>query len=379
MQRLYWRPAHVSWQIYLLIGVIAVAGLVVVERFKGTIVQPHYEEKIRAARLMEAGMETIRDYRVRDQGPVDLDVDPTGSGMLGLANSPISTNTGALDAKRTSVNPNWAAVVVDLLKEAGVQAGDTVAVGVSGSFPALNLAAYIGTETIGARPIVIASVGASTWGANIPTLTWLDMERILYDAKIIHARSSAASLGGAGDRGIGMEKRGRRWLRDAIERNGIPFLATESDLDSIERRMQVYNEQAGGARTAAYINVGGSIVSIGPKTVKHLYQPGLNWRLPPRAGYVDSVLKRFIDTGVPVLNLSKVVPLAELNGFPVEPQSLPAVGEGDVFVKREYNRWLVGVVLAVVLFSLYALLKLDIGARLSSFGGAKGKPIEPMV
>ena len=78
MQRLYWRPAHVSWQIYLLIGVIAVAGLVVVERFKGTIVQPHYEEKIRAARLMEAGMETIRDYRVRDQGPVDLDVSADG-------------------------------------------------------------------------------------------------------------------------------------------------------------------------------------------------------------------------------------------------------------------------------------------------------------
>ena len=58
------------------------------------------------------------------------------------ANAPFVTNTGSLEAKRTTLNPNWAAVVVQLLFDAGVERGGTIAIGVSGSFPALNLAAF---------------------------------------------------------------------------------------------------------------------------------------------------------------------------------------------------------------------------------------------
>ena len=77
-----------------------------------TCVQPRFEEKIQAARLMQAGMELLREHRVRNLGPVDLEVDPTNSGMVGLASSPVTTNTGSIEAKRTTTNPNWAAVVV---------------------------------------------------------------------------------------------------------------------------------------------------------------------------------------------------------------------------------------------------------------------------
>lgn len=380
MQKLYWRPAHVFRVVYVLIAIVAVVSLLAVERFRVTMVQPHYEEKLEAAKRMKRGMEVIRTYRVRNVARVDTEIDPTNSGMIGLSSSSTTTNTGSLDAKRTTANPNWAAVVVDLLRRAGVERGDLVAVGVSGSFPALNLAAFSAIEILDLEPIAIASTGASSWGANFQNLTWLDMERVLNDAEIISHRSVAASLGGTRDRAIGMSSSGRRRLRRSIERAGATFLETDDDLASIEQRMDIYLDRADGRRIAAYINAGGSLVSIGPKSVKHLYRPGLNIKLPPRAVHVDSVMKRFLADGVPVINLSKVVRLAESYGMPVEPLAMPGVGEGLVFERQQYSRLLVTFTLVVLVVALYGLLKLDFGTRIVALGArGRPRPIEPMV
>lgn len=379
MQRLYWRPTRISRMVYVLIGLISVAGFVSVERLRSTTVLPHFQDKLEAARLMQGGMEQIRAYRVRNVAPIDLEVDPTNSGMLGVASSDITTNTGSLEAKRTTINPNWAAVVVDFLYQAGVRKGDTIAIGISGSFPALNLASFAAAEVMELEVISIASVGASSWGANIPRLTWLDMERLLNQKKVISHRSVAASLGGTRDRAIGMGKSGRRQLKQVIEKNGLEYIETPNDIESIEKRMEIYRLAANGRPISAYINVGGSLVSIGPKSVKRVYRPGLNLKLPPKAAQVDSVIKRFIRDGTPVVNLTKVVPLAESYGFPVEPEALPLVGEGEVYSTQEYNRWLVAGVLCGIVFSLFSLLRLNVGTRISSLRRSVARPIEPMV
>ncbi len=380
MQKLYWRSARISRVMYVLASLIAVGVLVAAEAFKETLVQPHGEQKLEAARLMQRAMEAIQNHRVRRVGPIDLEADPTNSGMLGLSSSVTTTNTGSLEAKRTTLNPNWAAVVVQLLFDAGVERGDTIAVGVSGSFPALNLAAFSAAEVLDLEVISIASVGASSWGANIPNLTWLEMERVLADGGILGTRSIAASLGGTRDRAIGMPKTGRRRLREAIQRAGVPYIETETDLDSIERRVALYREHAGDRYIQAYVNVGGSLASIGPKTVKRLYRPGLNVRLHPQAVHVDSVMKRFLRDGVPVVNLSKIVPLAEQYGLPLEPVALPQPGEGLVFAREGYNRLLVAGLLGFLLVSLWALLRLDVGSRIGALAGrGRSRPIEPMV
>jgi len=380
MQRLYWRSARISRVMYVLATLIAVGALVAAESFQETLIQPHFEQKLEAARIMQRGMEAIRHHRVRRVGPIDLEADPTNSGLLGLSSSLTTTNTGSLEAKRTTLNPNWAAVVVELLHDAGVEREGTIAIGVSGSFPALNLAAYSAASVLDLDAIAITSVGASSWGANVPSLTWLDMERVLADAGIVDIRSIAASLGGTRDRAIGMPKNGRKRLREAIDRAGVPYLATETDLDSIERRMALYRERAGGRRIQAYVNVGGSLASIGPKSVKRLYAPGLNLRLDPHALAVDSVMKRFLRDGVPVVNLSKIVPLAERYGLALEPLALPQPGEGLVFERQEYNRWLVAGLLVFLVLSLWALLRLDVGSRMSALSGrGRAGSIEPMV
>jgi poly-gamma-glutamate system protein len=378
VQKIYWRPAQVSRLVHVLVAFIAVATLLSAERFQVVQVQPHFEEKLEAANRMRRGMDVLRVYRVRNVAPVDREVDPTNSGMIGQANSSTTTSTGSLEAKRTTANPNWAAVVVDILLQAGVRKGDLVAVGVSGSFPALNMAAAIATDVLDLDAVSIAGVGASSFGANIPGFTWLDMERLLVQADVISRPSLAASLGGTQDRAVGISSSGRRRLREAIERNRVMKIDVADQAASIERRMEIYKEYAAGRRFAAYINVGGSLASTGPKSVKRLYRPGLNLKPDPRGVAVDSVMMRFLRDGAPVVNLSKVVALAERYGLPVEPAELPPVGSGLIFEKRAHNPPLVAGLLLGLLFVLYGLLKLELGARLTALGGRR-QQMERMV
>lgn len=370
MQKLYWRPAHVSRIVHVLVAVIAFATLLSAERFQLVSVQPHFEEKLEAAGRMQRGIDVLRNYRLRNVAAIDVEVDPTSSGLVGFSSSTVTTSSGSLRAKRTTANPNWGAVLIDLLRGAGVERGDLIAVGVSGSFPALNLAAFAAADVLELEVVSIASAGASSWGANIPGFSWLDMETILAKAEVISHRSVAASLGGMRDRALGVSAAGKRRLREAIQRNGVELLQTKSEESSIEMRMETYARYVGGRRFAAYVNAGGSLVSIGPKSVKRLYRPGLNLKPHPRSTDIDSVMMRFLTDGVPVVNLSKVVPLAERFGLPVEPPELPPVGEGTVFEKREHSRPLVAGLLLFLLASLYALLKLGVGARIVAMTGA---------
>src|SRR5690606_2937660 len=111
-----------------------------------------------AARLSAACMREIKEERIRRGATIDPEVDPLGTGMLGNLVTPITSNTGHLPAKQLTTNPNFAAAIVAMLKKAGVGQGSTVAVGLSGSFPALNTATYAALQTLQSRAIVIASV-----------------------------------------------------------------------------------------------------------------------------------------------------------------------------------------------------------------------------
>jgi poly-gamma-glutamate system protein len=378
VQRIYWRPATATGGVHLLVAVIACAALLAAERFQSVVVAPDYDDKLAAAKTMQRGLDLVRIHRVRNFAPIDTEIDPTGSGMIGLASSITTTNSGSLAAKRTTVNPNWAAVLVDLMHRAGVERGDLVAVGISGSFPALNMAALIAADALGVETVTIASAGASSFGANIPGFGWLDMEQLLAGAEIFKSRTVAASLGGTRDRALGMDRAGRRMLRESIDAYGIRFIDVREEIASIEERMKIYQERAGGRRFAAYINAGGALVSLGPKSVKRLYRPGVNLRPQPRGIGIDSVTMRFLNEGVPVINLSKVVPLAEEFGLPAEPTELPDVGEGPVFARRSHDRRLVAVLLAALVGASFVLLRLEVGARILAIGGRQGK-LERMV
>ncbi|MGB3050842.1 MAG: poly-gamma-glutamate system protein [Polyangiales bacterium] len=384
---MYWKPEGASQVQRALVAALAVVGLVAVEVFPTEEQQPHFAEKMLAGRKAQDAFTVIADASERKGLRVEPKFDPAGSRLVGDPLSPITSGSGSLVSKQTTVNPNFAAVVVEWLKELRIKSGDVVAVGLSGSFPAVNVAVYSAIHELGIEPIIISSTAASQYGANDPNFTWLDMEAALRRSQVFPYKSVAASLGGVGDDAIGLTKRGRTMLQRAIERNKIPALAeiepkdrrpeieddtekgglnlTLVDQDRVRERLRVYHEVAGDRPIKAYVNVGGGTVSVGTKVGKRKFVPGVNTR-PPK-GIEDmppSVLGAFLELGIPGIHLTQMIELAETYGLEIAPRVTPEVGTGDIFQKRQANRWLAGIALALILLSLFLVARAPWGTRM---------------
>lgn len=370
MKGIYWRPQRTSAGQLLAVAALAGLGLLLVERFPMVERQPLYEVKMNAARKARQAFEEIGLERIRLGIPVQPEYDPAATGMIGPEDSPIASNYGHLPAKQTSVNPNFAAVAVELLRNAGVKEGDVVVAAVSGSFPAINVAVYAALEVMGVEPVVIASTSSSQFGASHPDLTWLDMERLLHERKIVSFRSVAASLGGVEDRAVGHTTRGRELLRGAIRRNGRPLLEPASLSEAIEERLRVIYAATGGRKVSAYINVGGGAASMGADENRERYRPGLTY--DPPTGASASVAGELIRTGVPVINFTQIEILARRYGLSQAPATLPPLGEGKVFEGPAHSRTMAIVMLVIIIAALFVAVRLDAGFRLSGGGGSKG-------
>lgn len=363
MKKLYWRPQGVSRAALLLITVVAVLALLAVQIFPQVKRQPWHAEKLAAARLARDSMAAIKQEKINRAIVIDKRLDPAETGMIGASITPVTSNTGYIDAKLTSTNPNFAAVMVHLLKKAGIEKGDAVAIGVSGSFPALNTSTYAALATLGVVPVIIASAASSEFGANQVGYLWLDMEATLVEKKLVSFRSQAASLGGIDDRGVGMSDTGRTLLEEAMVRNRVQRLESNSLAESIDARMAMYDRLAGDRPIRAYVNVGGGSASVGTHVGKKQFKAGLNMTIPRGEELEDSVMLRFARRDVPVIHLSRIKLLAEKFGLPVEQKVEIPVGQGEVYQRAEPNRWLAGAGALAVLLSMLAFIRMDFGVR----------------
>ena len=377
MKKLYWRPERISRRVLLIIALFAVAGILTVETFKVEKRQPYFKEKLQAARIAADAFAAVKETRIKRGIRLDREADPAQSGLVGRLLSPTTTNPGHLPAKQTSINPNFAAVIAHMLKKVDTEKGDIVAVGLSGSFPAINIAAIAAVEAIGATPVIISSIGASQWGANIPGLLWPDMEQALKDRKIFHTRSAAYSVGGIDDRALGLSKAGKSALSRSIESSGVPKLEVTDFVDSVEQRFQLYRQAAGEKDIAAYINVGGGTSSVGTRVGKKLFKPGLNRSAPHGMSDFDSVMGRFILDGVPVIHMSSIDRIAERYGLPLQPTETPKPGEGKVFRRKVYNIPLAAGTLTLLVALLWIFARLDLGVRILARGSRRKNSSAP--
>jgi len=296
-------------------------------------------DMLKAARVMAAAVEAVRGCAEAAEGGIDARADVNRTGFIGKESSPITTSLGHLDAKRTSTNPNFAAAVVRMLKQAGVGKDDAVAVGASGSFPALAVAAIVAIETVGARPVVIASLGASNWGANNPRFTLIDMLECLRAKGVIGLAPAALAVGGENDDGSDMAAEGRGLVESRIAASGLPVVRESTLKADVRRRMDIYLAAAGAVPIKAFVNVGGSWANMGTDSHVLEIKPGL-----AEVEYIPSVEKRgmiqeMAARGVPVIHLLFVKGLAERYGLPWDPVPLPKPGEGELFASAAGPAW----------------------------------------
>ncbi|WP_173403179.1 poly-gamma-glutamate system protein [Rhodopirellula sallentina] len=414
MKKLYYRPQKISSASLLFLAALSITVVIALrnmpsrwtklESLAGKAMQvPDLEDRmLTASERAEDAFDAIHCQRVV-LGHAMLDIhDPADTGMVGPSMSMVTSLPGHLEAKLTSVNPNFAAVAMRLLIDAGVRPGDRIAIGCTGSFPALNIAVYCAAEAMDLRPVIISSAASSQFGANSPDMMWPDMEKLLYEQGIINHRSEMVSRGGFEDRAAGMSDDTRKILEASIERSGLPLMDSESDDDAIERRMMVYSQAVEDEMFAAYINVGGGDASVGGtegndalgEGVIHpmsSFHPrnllGLNPIAaatssttaatksgasdPADAGKAnDCVATRFLASGVPVINMINAVKLANQYGLPVASTEIIRPGEGGVYVIADMRRPL--AVAGIVFIMLSTLLVVRPPARLVDAGKKRG-------
>lgn len=336
--------------------VFALLALITVENSKVEVKQEWYDEKLEAAELAQLAADCIKNYRFEKGVFIDAVNDPNQTALIGQEYTLITTDRGYIDSKLSTTNPNFAGVIVQFLKDAGVKNNDNVAVSFTGSFPALNIAVIAALETLKAKPIIITSVGASNYGANDPYFTWLDMENVLSKSNVFHNRSVAASIGGGFDVGRGLSPEGRELILKAIERNEVEFIDEKHLENNISRRLDIYKEAAQGRPIKAYINVGGGIASLGNTINGQLIPPGLTEYLPMRNFPVKGVIIQMGQEGVPIIHLLNVDQLLAKYGLPNAPVPLPEPGEGGIFVEKKYNLVVTGIAtffLVVVIIFVY--------------------------
>lgn len=320
----------------ILLMVVAIVLFIWVDSSRVFISDAYYEEKLAAAALMQKAELAIKEYRNAEGVYIDEVNDPNRTAMIGVRQSPIVTDRGYLTSKLTSLNPNFAAVVVEMFMKANLKKGDKIAVSFTGSFPALNIAVFSAAKVLGIELVVISSVGASMFGATDPNFTWLDMEQFFNDEGIFKFKSVAASIGGGRDLGRGLSISGREIIRENIIKNKVELIHNETLEQNIMDKFRIYKTESEND-IALYVNVGGGLSSIGATINGRLIEPGFHRYLTLTNSPLKGTMLLFADEGVPVIHLLDITKLAEDIQLPIAPDPLPEPGNGSMFENEKYN------------------------------------------
>lgn len=346
-----------STLILSILGVLAVALLTIVENTKDYREQEWYEEKLTASELALRCMNFIKQESLGDEISLNNLNDPNETGLIGQRFTQLTTGRGSLPIKLSTANPNFAAMVVQLLKDAGVRKGDHVGMGFTSSFPGMNIMVCAAIETIGAKPVLITSVTSSSWGANAPDYTWLDMQKSLYDEGLISFMPIASSIGGNQDMGRALSNEGREMAAEAIRRNGLPMINEGSLNSNIERRMELFEKVP---NMKVFINVGGGIANLGSNDNARAIPAGLSQGIklsdfPDKQGVMFEMARN----GVDILNFLNLRKLMDRYDLPVDPVPLPAVGEGGLYLDLKYDMRIVVISTVTLLILIVSVIIFD--------------------
>ena len=345
-------PAIQKTSTLILLSILSLLCFAITINFKIIEKSSSFEQKVIAANLMEDAMQLLKNSRMEEGVFVDIENDPNETGLVGSPFSLITTDEGDLDSKLTTLDPNFSAVIVDLMSQLGLTSEDTVALLMTGSMPGANLAVLSACQAMGVTPIIISSLGASQWGANQIDFTWLDMESILIENGLYLSSSIAASIGGRNDMGRLLSPSGRKILTENIASYDIPLIKNKKLAENIKTRMNIYSSYLPIDRYKAIINVGGGVASLGTSFNSKLLPPGIVQRSDltniNRPGGIEGVFSKFINSGVPGLHILNIRPLTEQFKIPFAPIPVPKIGSGSLYANERYSLFLAAICLVIV-------------------------------
>ena len=337
-----------------------------------------YELKIRAATIMKNALDLTKGL---DNPKV---IDRFKSGLVGVdsTDSQMTTKKGFLESKVATTNPNFAAVFIDWFSAIGISSDisnvpDTVAVSMTGSFPGANIAFLSACKASNVYPVIISSIGSSSWGANQIDKTWIEIENTLIDANFFNYKSKAFSLGGDNDQLDELPDDIKQILENKIIKNNYDIISGDQMQDAVNKRIKKYKEQSSNYK--AYVNIGGSSASLGDSTTSKMYLPGLIFGKDEAIAdalddeYYDEyeyqqevipVVEYFLsEQKIPVINVRNINNLCEWYGLPYSNLSFNddnvEVGAGELFGIKTKHRFSVVWLCTLASLALIAWLAIS--------------------
>ena len=340
--------------------IILLVGLLITEQTKSVQTTSYYTEQIQAAQIMKSSLEAIKEERLKRAIPLDVGLDPNQTGIIGKEYTELTTTLGNLEAKRTSTNPAFAALLVKYFKEANLKKGDVIAIGASGSFPTLIVAALSATRVLELEPLLVYSIGSSEYGANIPEFTFVEMLNILNKKNILPYKLLAISMGGYLDQAEGMFYPDSHEIIEKIAKESDAlFINTENIEENIKQRMQLYKKTAGERPIKAFVNIGGATPNYGNTNASITYPNGLVIDGPKIPDHPErGLIFEYQNLGVPIIHLINIRDLAIKNGLPIDPVPSPQIGEGGVYRQIVYSKPIIILVIVIEFLYLFWALKI---------------------
>ena len=327
-----------------------------------------FEDKINAANHMK---ECIKKIDKIDIPEYDL----YNSGLLGLQTSIITTiedsDSLMLKSKQLTTHPNFAAYIVELFHESELSSGDTIAVSMTGSFPGANLALLSACEVMNIKPVIISSVGSSSWGANRKDFSWPYIENFLYTNKMISNKSIAFSMGGDNDNGDNLPDLGIEKIESAIPDNAI-FVNNLTLKENIDQKLMIFESQSN--KYSLYVNIGGGVSSLGMGTDKDTLNVGIINLLDVNDielnEFKKSISYQFLnpknldnyENSIPMLNIKKITELVPEEYKREFFKGNMKLNKGSLFY--QYNSYNPLVILLGLLLSLGIIIGVGIFSHL---------------
>ena len=356
-----YRPSLKSSWSLILLSILSIGLYLIAAHSYVEIKSNNYDEKIAAVNLMQDFLDVLSGEIEARGIEIDPINDPFQTGLIGHRISSITTDRGLLSEKQAAINPNIAVVFVDELARLKLKKADRIAVGITGSNPAVNLALYAAISVLELDPKIIVSLSSASYGANREELTWLDMERILKDAGLINFGVNYASIGGSEDLGIGLSDHGIEMLTAAMQRNNVPLIMGRNLEDNVYQRMYAYekmNEDKGG-RYRLFVNIGAGLANVGSEPNARLIPEGLNTKLAEKNFEKEGVMMHMAKNNVPVLNVRRILRLAKKHNINLSIDRRPVPGEGAVFSSTIHNVTVASICLVVLLLAIIAVIVFD--------------------
>ena len=326
---------------------------------------PYHDKMIEASTLTQSCFDSIKQYKIQNDIPI-VKQDKLQTGIIGVNLSSITTTEGVLQAKRTTCNPNWSAVIIDYFYKANLKSGDEVVFVFSSSFPGLNIAALSAAQVFGLKTAVMISIGASSYGATDTEFTFFDMFVHLKASGLLKGKVDCVSFGGSSDTGESFhdeedlfietnrtKEEIKASIRARVEAQGVNFIYQPDFSTNIDKRLEYLTQIVPNAKFL--LNVGGSSVGIGLSSEAYIdtgFQDPTT-KITSKLSKFDAnkdnygLIQHFLIKQIPVASMLNIRGLAADYGIAYDPDVMPEIGEAGVYTVKQ-GRIMIAVITIVV-------------------------------